>query len=219
MALVWDCIAQKHSLPRVYTLLTGYLVSFLSSTLFPLFPSPAWLSEPILSLSHLNVNLRKIMCTVYIIYMVLMVLSHTHLMVCYLPTPSKLTLLIVQFIRRVASAGTGGRREFLSPSGTKTLRKDISSCPVTVFTLLSFLCAVAFCFPRVELLLDENLKALTPKVVAIISYWQTLMFRSRIWSWRGTKTHQNEWFLSNSSTGSSWFTCIFISVLTGCSII
>lgn len=40
--------------------------------------------------------------------MVLMVLSHTHLMVCYLPTyiptyPSKFNLFIVQLIGRAAS--------------------------------------------------------------------------------------------------------------------
>lgn len=48
-----------HRIPLLFPLL--YLIP-------PLLPSPAWLSEPILSLSHLNVNLRKITCTVYIIY-------------------------------------------------------------------------------------------------------------------------------------------------------
>lgn len=81
----------------------------------PLLPSQALFSEPILSLLNLSVNLRKKLTCIYDIYMVLMVLSHTHLMVCYLPTyihtySSKITLFIVQSISRAAFSHCPGKR-------------------------------------------------------------------------------------------------------------
>lgn len=103
--------------------------------------------------------------------MVLMVLSHTHLMVCYLPTylptyPSKFTLFIVQFMGRAASScrlGKDGWREFPSLAlwhrgGQKGQYRPTE---LSIHCLLLSLVIIpqwsGFVFSTVDLLLDENL--------------------------------------------------------------
>lgn len=84
VALVWDLCLPGTPLSSLNTL-SPHRIPLLFPLLFltpPLLPSPAWLSEPILSLSHLSVNLRKITCTVYIIYIWFLWFSVT----LYLPT-------------------------------------------------------------------------------------------------------------------------------------
>lgn len=118
---------------------------------FPL--QPGCLSR-FLSLSHLSVNLRKITCTVYIIYIWFLWFSVTLTSWCatylptYLPThlpthPSKSTLFIVQSIGRAASShylGKDGWREFPSlPSPAPRRLERIISADRTVQSLPSTL--------------------------------------------------------------------------------
>lgn len=114
-------------------------------------PSPAWLSEPILSLSHLSVNLRinNVYC-IYNIYMVLMVLSHT------LPTCIALKMHPLHCAIHRKSSQTlwsgwtmDGRWDFPS----LPLWKDDQQIELSSHCLLSSVVLI----PTVDLLLDENL--------------------------------------------------------------
>lgn len=91
-----------------------------------------------------------------------MVLSHTHLMVCYLPTPQT-HLFIVQFIGRAASSHCLGerrqKREERASSSSSSSSPSVAARDSAEITLadrtvqsLSFTLYMAFCFPAVELL-------------------------------------------------------------------
>ena len=113
--------------------------------LFPLPLSPAWLSEPILCLSHLNVNLSNNMYCIYNIYGSYGSQSHSpHGVVpTYLTlkmSPSSLCNSWKEQPPAIVLGKMDGECFLLSLSGTKAVRKahvGRQNCPVTVLILYS----------------------------------------------------------------------------------
>ena len=158
-------------------------------------PSPAWLSEPILSLSHLSVNLRKITCTVYIIYIWFLWFSVTLTSWCatylltYLPTylhnPQTSTSSSCNSSEEqppvVVRGKMDGKASLSScrPRGEKKgwyRQTEVSShCLLPSPVIIPQRSGVLF--PTLELLLDENLfKKSAKKEVALISLRQLLLY-------------------------------------------
>lgn len=170
LILLWACVSQ--TLPSFPW---NTLSSQDTSSLFlipPLLPSPAWLSEPILSLSHLSINLRKVTCTVYRINIWFLWFSVTlHLMVCYLPTylstyiPLKIQPLLHRAINwqsSLQSLGKDGCWGFPSlplwhQGGKKGWCRQMELSRHCLLLSIVIIPLVDFCFPAVELLLDKNL--------------------------------------------------------------
>lgn len=174
LILLWACVSQelpsfpfplKHSPHKIP-------LSPLLFLIHPLLPSPAWLSEPILSLSHLSINLRKVTCTVYRINIWFLWFSVTlHLMVCYLPTylstyiPLKIQPLLHRAINRQSSLQSLGKDwcwEFPSlplwhQGGKKGWYWQMELSRHCLLPSIVIIPLVDFCFPAVELLLDKNL--------------------------------------------------------------